>query len=105
MAEPEVHAGGSEEYLSYWLKSSRPPARPALMQDAECDVAVLGGGIVGVTVAHLLARAGVDVVLLEARRIGAGTTGYTTAKITSLHGFTYAKLESSLGEGTARVYA
>jgi glycine/D-amino acid oxidase-like deaminating enzyme/nitrite reductase/ring-hydroxylating ferredoxin subunit len=94
-----------EAYLSYWLKSSAPAPRPPLAQDAECEVAVIGGGIVGVTAAHLLAGSGADVVLLEARRLGAGATGYTTAKISSLHGLTYAKLESSFGEETTRVYA
>jgi glycine/D-amino acid oxidase-like deaminating enzyme/nitrite reductase/ring-hydroxylating ferredoxin subunit len=69
-----------------------------------CDVAVIGGGIVGVTTAYRLAREGARVCLLEARRIGAGATGYTTAKITSLHGLTYAKLESSVGGNNARVY-
>jgi glycine/D-amino acid oxidase-like deaminating enzyme/nitrite reductase/ring-hydroxylating ferredoxin subunit len=67
-------------------------------------VAVIGGGIVGVTTAYRLAREGVRVCLLEARRIGAGATGYTTAKITALHGLTYARLESSLGSETARIY-
>jgi glycine/D-amino acid oxidase-like deaminating enzyme/nitrite reductase/ring-hydroxylating ferredoxin subunit len=106
MAQPGAQAAASEEaYLSYWLKSSAPPPRPPLMEDAECEVAVIGGGIVGVTAAYLLAASGVEVVLLEGRRLGAGATGYTTAKVSSLHGLTYARLESSLGEETARVYA
>ncbi len=41
-----------------------PPAR-------SCDVAVVGGGYAGLTAAHVLMGAGVDVVLLEAReRVG-----------------------------------
>jgi glycine/D-amino acid oxidase-like deaminating enzyme/nitrite reductase/ring-hydroxylating ferredoxin subunit len=60
---------------------------------------------VGATAALRLARSGVGVVLLEARRIGSGATGYTTAKVTSLHGLTYAGLERSLGSETSRIYA
>jgi glycine/D-amino acid oxidase-like deaminating enzyme/nitrite reductase/ring-hydroxylating ferredoxin subunit len=106
MGPEAAQAGGIDEsYLSYWVKSSEATRRPPLSQDAECDVVVIGAGIVGVTTAHLLARAGADVVLLEARRIGAGATGYTTAKVSSLHGLTYATLESSLGKDTASVYA
>ncbi len=68
------------------------------------DVAVLGGGIAGITTALLLKNEGVSVAVVEARSIGGGVTGYTTAKVTSLHGLTYARLASRLGEYTARVY-
>jgi glycine/D-amino acid oxidase-like deaminating enzyme/nitrite reductase/ring-hydroxylating ferredoxin subunit len=66
---------------------------------------VVGGGIVGLTTALMLRRAGADVVVLEGRRIGAGTTGNTTAKVTSLHGLKYARLAREQGTETARVYA
>jgi len=92
------------EYLSFWEKSAGRASYPALAGDLRCDVAVVGGGIVGVSTAYRLANDGARVCLLEARRLGAGTTGYTTAKVTSLHGLTYTKLERSLGQDTARVY-
>jgi glycine/D-amino acid oxidase-like deaminating enzyme/nitrite reductase/ring-hydroxylating ferredoxin subunit len=92
-------------HVSYWVQSTADPPRDRLAHDADCDVVVIGGGIVGVTTAHLIARSGADVVMLEARRIGSGATGYTTAKVSSLHGLTYAKLESSFGGQTAQTYA
>ncbi|HSH21663.1 MAG TPA: FAD-dependent oxidoreductase, partial [Candidatus Caenarcaniphilales bacterium] len=49
--------------------------------------------------------AGASVVVVERRRIATGTTGNTTAKITSLHGLVYASLLSSLGEEKTRLYA
>jgi glycine/D-amino acid oxidase-like deaminating enzyme/nitrite reductase/ring-hydroxylating ferredoxin subunit len=94
----------AQEHLSYWAKEARRPHYSPLAGDTGCDVAVVGGGIVGVTAAHLLAAEGLGVVLLEARRLGAGATGYTTAKVSSLHGLTYSRLERSLDERTARVY-
>ncbi len=103
-ASPEPGAVGVG-YRSYWLKSAEGRPYPPLSRDAECDVAVIGGGIVGVTAALRLARSGARVLLLEARRIGSGATGYTTAKVSSLHGLTYAKLTSSLGVDAARAYA
>ena len=89
---------------SLWLETAERPERERLMEDIRVDVAVLGGGITGVTTALLLAREGADVALLEARRIGSGATGYTTAKLSSLHGLTYAGLVESQGEELARLY-
>jgi glycine/D-amino acid oxidase-like deaminating enzyme/nitrite reductase/ring-hydroxylating ferredoxin subunit len=65
---------------------------------------VLGAGITGTTAALLLRQAGLKVALLEAGRVGRGVTGYTTAKLTSLHGLTYTRLRSNFGEEGARVY-
>ena len=90
---------------SLWLGTAQGEERPALREGVSVDVAVLGGGISGVTTALLLAREGVKVALLEARRLGSGATGYTTAKLSSLHGLTYDDLIRSQGEELARLYA
>src|SRR5215207_5721323 len=105
MPQPPTNLGqATDGHLSYWVKSAEAERHPPLELDAACDVVVVGAGIVGVTCAFKLARSGARVILLEARRIGSGTTGYTTAKISSLHGLTYSKLESSLDSETARIY-
>jgi glycine/D-amino acid oxidase-like deaminating enzyme/nitrite reductase/ring-hydroxylating ferredoxin subunit len=92
------------DFVSYWEKSAPRSKYPPLDADLDCDVAVVGGGIVGVSAAYRLSQDGARVALVEARRIGAGATGYTTAKVSSLHGLTYAKLESSIGREAARAY-
>lgn len=68
------------------------------------DVAVFGGGIAGLSTALALVEAGASVVVLEADRICSGVTAYTTAKVSSLHGLTYAGLISSFNEDVARAY-
>lgn len=78
-------------------------ARPALSQDRRADVAVIGGGMVGMTTAFLLQRAGAGVVLLEARRIGSGVTGHSTAKLAAMHSLVYRKLRR--GHGSERMVA
>ena len=45
------------------------------------DVVVIGGGITGCVAAHRLTRAGIRVVLLEAERIGRGSTAASTALV------------------------
>jgi glycine/D-amino acid oxidase-like deaminating enzyme/nitrite reductase/ring-hydroxylating ferredoxin subunit len=91
---------------SFWLDSAgAAEPRSALSADLTCEVAVLGGGIAGVTTAYLLAEAGADVVLLEAATLGCGATGNTTAKISSAHGLRLARLTRDHGAQTAAAYA
>jgi gamma-glutamylputrescine oxidase len=53
----------------------RPASSPALAADIECDVAIVGGGLAGLSAAIELADRGFDVVLLEARAVGWGASG------------------------------
>ncbi|MBI2993477.1 MAG: FAD-binding oxidoreductase [Gammaproteobacteria bacterium] len=61
---------------SYYTATAGPaPDFPRLQGDVTADVAILGGGYTGVNAAIELAERGLDVVLLEARRIGWGCSG------------------------------
>jgi glycine/D-amino acid oxidase-like deaminating enzyme/nitrite reductase/ring-hydroxylating ferredoxin subunit len=90
---------------SVWVDTGpRPNALPELDGDVRADVAVLGGGIVGITTALLLKEAGMSVVLLEAHRLADGVSGYTTAKVSSQHGLIYARLRDTFGAEAASTY-
>ena len=93
------------EHESVWRATAPLPAYPPLTGDLDVDVAVIGGGITGLTTALMLQRDGARVALVEARRIGAGTTGGTTGKLTSQHSLTYASLVDRHGEERAGAYA
>src|SRR5436305_5564715 len=90
---------------SLWVDTAPQTDYPVLKPDVHVDVAVLGGGIAGLTTALLLKRDGVRVAVIEAGRVGGGVTAYTTAKVTSLHGIQYKPVESSFGADGARTYA
>lgn len=80
------------------------PTYPALTNDIETDVVVVGGGITGLNTAYLLKKSGLRVVVLEKHNLASGTTGGTTGKVTSQHGLKYADLQQRLGGQTARLY-
>ena len=96
------------------MSSSRPsasPAPPAL--PARARVVVVGGGVIGCSVAYHLAEAGEEVVLLERDRLTSGTTwhaaglmvtfGSTSETSTRLRRYTrdlYARLEAETGQST-----
>ena len=94
-----------EATSSLWEATTPATSYPRLEGSRSADVVVVGGGITGLTTAYLLAQAGVDVAVVEARRIATGTTGHTTAKVTSLHGLAYATLIEDHGVERAGRYA
>ncbi len=69
------------------------------------DVAIIGGGITGISTALLLQNAGKKCVVLEARSIGFGTTSGTTAHLNTLLDTPYPTLISNFGEENARMVA
>ena len=75
-------ASVARKRASLWVDTTGDAGYPRLDRPLSVDVAVLGGGIVGITTALFLKRAGMTVALVEARRLCHGTTG----KLSSLHG-------------------
>ncbi|MCM3750229.1 FAD-dependent oxidoreductase [Paenibacillus pasadenensis] len=89
---------------SLWRATSSLPSFPSLKGTIKADVAVVGGGIAGITSAYLLCKNGLKVALLEAGKLLDGTTGHTTAKVTAQHGAIYDKLLQHLGKEQAKQY-
>jgi glycine/D-amino acid oxidase-like deaminating enzyme/nitrite reductase/ring-hydroxylating ferredoxin subunit len=91
-------------HRSYWNATAPASDFPVLADEMEADVAIVGGGIVGVTAARILKDRGLKVVLVEARRVGEEVTGKSTAKITSQHNIAYTDIARKFGEDGAKLY-
>ena len=106
-ASTPVPAEGPDlpEPRSIWVATAPElAARPSLDGDANVGVAVIGAGVAGLTTALFCARAGLDVMVLEAGRIGRSTTGHSTVKVTAQHGTAYGSLREKHGDDVVRAY-
>jgi glycine/D-amino acid oxidase-like deaminating enzyme/nitrite reductase/ring-hydroxylating ferredoxin subunit len=90
-AHPSDHRTTRPLWADLATPSTTAPSTP-LRGDHTCDVAVVGAGITGLTTAVELARAGRSVLVLEARHVGAGTTGGSTAKVSVVQGSRFSEL-------------
>src|SRR5688572_3522377 len=69
------------------------------------DVAIVGGGITGITTALLLQNAGINCLVLEAHNLCFGTTGGTTAHINTLLDVPYSTMEKNFNKEKAKLVA
>src|SRR4051794_30973072 len=91
---------------SLWLDTAPSAGYAQLEGDVEVDVAVLGGGVAGLTTALMLSRDGARVAVLEAARVGSGVTGCTTAKVSALQATIYSTIQQRKnGKQAAAIYA
>jgi glycine/D-amino acid oxidase-like deaminating enzyme/nitrite reductase/ring-hydroxylating ferredoxin subunit len=68
------------------------------------DLVVVGAGIVGLLSALRARESGRDVCVVDAGRIGEGTTAHATVKVTSGHGTVLAQVGARHGTGAALSY-
>jgi glycine/D-amino acid oxidase-like deaminating enzyme/nitrite reductase/ring-hydroxylating ferredoxin subunit len=98
-------ANQSGETTSIWAATAEVPKFPALNENLNVDVCVVGAGIAGMMTAYTLAKAGQRVVVLDDGPVGGGETGRTTAHITAALDDRYFNIESMHGEEGARMAA
>ena len=93
------------EYPASWYAATAEPPAPfaPLRGEARADVCVVGGGYTGLSAALHLARAGVDVVLVEAHRVGFGASGRNGGQLGSGQRLGQDTLERMLGRDVARL--
>ena len=90
---------------SFWFEDCGLEQRPALSEDAECDLVVVGSGIAGLSTAYEAARFGWKVIVIDRQpTIGGVMTPRTTAHLATELDDYYHELIKAHGEDAARTY-
>jgi glycine/D-amino acid oxidase-like deaminating enzyme len=87
-----------------WLDGWAPPSDDPLPGEGRYDALVVGAGLTGLVTALLLARAGLRTGVVEARHVGAVTTGRTTAKVSVLQATKLSRLSRRQGRDVVSAY-
>jgi gamma-glutamylputrescine oxidase len=88
---------------SYYVATApRTQAYPALAGEVECDVAVVGGGLAGISAAIELADRGYSVVVLESQQVGWGASGRNGGQAIAGLACEQSVVERQLGQTASR---
>ena len=90
---------------SIWKATAPETSYPSLERNHSVDVAIVGGGITGITSAYLLARSGKKVAVLEKDRVAGGTTGDSTGNLYAMVDKRLHHIQSKWNKETAGVVA
>lgn len=86
---------------SLWKAKAEKTNYPSLKGNISVDIAIVGGGITGITSAYLLAKAGKKVAVLESHELAGGTTGNSTGNLYSMVDKRLHHIQSKWDEDTA----
>ncbi len=88
---------------SWYAATAEPPGPyPAAEGEISCDFCIIGGGFTGLSAALHAAEAGLDVVLLEAQRVGFGASGRNGGQVHGGQRLDQDALERMFGRARAR---
>lgn len=86
----------------YWPTTfPNTPTYPVLEENIKCDVLIIGGGSSGAQCAHYLSDTDLNVVVVDKRKIGTGSTSTNTALIHYLGDKMLFELVNTFGEDSA----
>jgi glycine/D-amino acid oxidase-like deaminating enzyme/nitrite reductase/ring-hydroxylating ferredoxin subunit len=90
---------------SLWIEKAPSTSYPALERDLEVDVAVIGGGIAGITTALFCKEEGLRVAVLEKGVVSGAATGMSTAKASALQESLLSQVRKGAGSDALVAYA
>jgi glycine/D-amino acid oxidase-like deaminating enzyme len=88
-----------------WLEAARAPSYQKFRGDRSAAVVVIGAGITGCAIAYAAAAAGLDTLLLEASRVGRGSTSRSGGFLSTEPGPSFRDVAAAHGlKGARRVF-
>jgi gamma-glutamylputrescine oxidase len=94
-------AGYGARYWEERTSAARRQRYPALRGDKTADVVIIGGGLTGLTAAYVMAKNGLDVVLVERDRLASGGTAAGLGSLVPSPHPCFRTVESVLGRRRA----
>lgn len=98
------HATGARD--SVWVHKdpvSNRPDFPALKEDLETEICIIGAGISGISTAYELILRGKEVVMVEARGVLSGNTGRTSGHLNNDLDDGFVDIAKKFGESGAKI--
>jgi glycine/D-amino acid oxidase-like deaminating enzyme len=92
--------------ISPWVDrfpTSRIPDYPRLRGDHTFDVVIIGGGLTGTATAYVCAAGGLKTLVLEAERVGRGSSGRSAGLLLPEPGPAFRDVEQAHGLRAARI--
>src|SRR3954468_21041940 len=89
---------------SVWMDIDVMPAAGSLPGDAECDVAVIGSGIAGISTAYELSKRGKSVMVIDRGRITGGMTSRPSAHLAPLCDDLVSEMIKLKGKETTKLF-
>jgi len=93
-----------ERSRSVWMDVEVAPDEEPLAKDHSADVAVVGAGIAGLSIAYELVLRGLSVVVLDRGEIAGGMTSRTTAHLAPICDDSLSELLSMRGQDLAKAF-
>ena len=89
---------------SLWMSVAVAPQAAPLQGDEQCDVAVVGGGIAGLSTAYELSQLGRSVVVVDRGPIAGGMTARTSAHLAPLCDDLMSEMQKIKGADLAKLF-
>src|SRR5258707_13328737 len=89
---------------SLWMSTAVAPQAIPLQEDQQCDVAVVGSGIAGLSTAYELSQRGRSVIVIDRGLIAGGMTARTSAHLAPLCDDLMSEMQKIKGEELSKLF-